>query len=163
LPQQHGYPARIITPGRYGEKHVKWVTRIDITQGHTKGFYESQGWDNTAVVKSLSRIDFPGTGDTVAPGQPITMQGVAFAGLRGVSKIEVTTDGGRTWQPATITVRPSPQSWTLWEYPWIPPKNGAYKLGVRCYEDNNVVQPTKDEQDFPSGAAGVHFVEVTAK
>ena len=163
LPQQHGYPARIITPGRYGEKHVKWVTRIDINRGHSKGFYESQGWDRAAIVKTVSRIDFPAPGDAVMTGQPITIQGVAFAGLRGVSKIEVTTDGGGMWQPATITAMPSPQSWTLWEYRWTPPKNGVYKLGVRCDDDSNIVQPTKDAQNFPSGAAGIHFVEVTTK
>ncbi len=176
LPQKHGYPARIITPGRYGEKHVKWVTRIDINRGHTKGFYESQGWDRAAVVKTLSRIDFPVKGDTVTPGQPLTMQGIAYGGLRGVSKVEVTTDGGGTWQPATITAKPTPQSWALWEYSWTPPKNGDYKLGVRCYEGNGTLgkteadaggggalQPTKAEQNFPGGAAGIHFVEVAAR
>jgi DMSO/TMAO reductase YedYZ molybdopterin-dependent catalytic subunit len=163
LPQKHGYPARIITPGRYGEKHVKWVTRMTMQKGHTKGFYESQGWDRTAVVKTLSRIDFPVQGDTVTPGQPITMQGVAFAGLRGVSKVEVTTDGGTTWQPATITAQPSPQSWVLWEYLWTPPKTGGYKLGVRCDDGNGALQPTKDEPNFPSGAAGTHVVTVTAR
>ena len=163
LPRKHGFPARIITPGRYGEKHVKWVARITLQKGHTKGFYESQGWDRAAVVTTLSRIDVPVQGDTVASGQPITMRGIAFAGLRGVSRVEITTDGGATWLPATITANPSPQSWTLWEYGWTPPKNGTYKLGVRCYDDNGVVQPTKDGQNFPSGAAGIHFVAVTAK
>lgn len=175
LPRKHGYPARIITPGRYGEKHVKWVTRITVQRGHTKGFYESQGWDGPAVVKTLSRIDFPVKGDTIAPGQPITMRGIAFGGLRGVSKVEVTTDGGATWQGATITAKPSPQSWTLWEFPWTPPKSGGYKLGVRCYEGNGTLgkteadasggalQPTKAEQNFPSGAAGVHFIDVAAR
>jgi len=175
LPQKHGYPARIITPGRYGEKHVKWVTRITLQKGHTKGFYESQGWDGPAVVKTLSRIDYPVKGDTVTPLLPITVTGIAFAGLRGVSKVEVTTDGGNTWQPATITTNPSPQSWSLWDFPWTPPKSGAYKLGVRCYEGNGTpgrieaagsggaLQPTKEEQNFPSGAAGIHFIDVTAK
>ncbi len=163
LPRKHGYPARIIAPGRYGEHHVKWVTRITVQKGHTKGFYESQGWDRAAVVKTVSRIDVPAGGDTVIRGQPITMQGVAFAGLRGVSKVEVTTDGGATWQPATITAKPSPQSWALWEYPWTPTKNGNYKLGVRCYEESGALQPVKETQDFPSGVAGIHFVEVMAK
>ncbi|HEY8293625.1 MAG TPA: molybdopterin-dependent oxidoreductase [Thermomicrobiales bacterium] len=163
LPQQHGYPARIITPGRYGEKHVKWVTRITVQNGHTKGFYESQGWDRAAVVTTLSRIDFPAQGDTVTPGQPITMRGIAFAGLRGVSAVEVTTDGGATWLPATITANPSPQSWSLWEYLWTPPQHGDYTLGVRCDEGNGTLQPTKDEPNFPRGAAGTHFVAVTAK
>jgi DMSO/TMAO reductase YedYZ molybdopterin-dependent catalytic subunit len=163
LPEKHGYPARIITPGRYGEKHVKWVTRITVQKNHTEGFYESQGWDRTAVVKTLSRIDSPVKGDTVTPGQPVMMQGVAFGGLRGVSKVEVTTDGGTNWQPATITATPSPQSWVLWEFPWTPPAHGNYMLGVRCYEGNGTVQPTKVEANFPSGAAGVHFIAVTAR
>lgn len=175
LPQKHGFPVRIITPGRYGEKHVKWVTRIDLKTGHTKGFYESQGWDRYAVAKTVSRIDFPVKGDTVAPGQPIMMQGIAYGGLRGVSKVEVTTDGGGTWQPATITANPSPQSWSLWQFPWTPPKNGSSKLGVRCYEGNGTLgkteanasggapQPAKDAENFPDGAAGIHFVEVATR
>ncbi len=174
LPRKHGYPARIIAPGRYGEKHVKWVTRITVQKSHARGFYESQGWDRTAVVKTLSRIDFPAKGDVIAPGRAITMQGIAFGGLRGVSKVEVTADGGATWQPATITAKPSPQSWVLWEYSWTPPKKGNYMLGVRCYEGNGTpgatetnasgsLQPTKEEGNFPSGAAGVHFIDVTAR
>jgi hypothetical protein len=114
-------------------------------------------------------------GDTVTPGQPVMMQGIAFGGLRGVSKVEVTTDGGKTWQPATITAKPSPQSWVLWEFLWTPPANGNYMLGVRCYEGNGTLstteanasggtlQPTKEEANFPSGAAGVHFIAVTAR
>lgn len=173
LSDKHGYPARIITPGRYGEKHVKWVTRIDLRTTPSKGFYESQGWDREAVVKTLSRIDFPVKGDTIAPLQPITITGIAFGGLRGVSKVEVTTDGGATWQAATITARPSPQSWALWDFPWTPPANGNYKLGVRCYEGNGALgktesaggasQPMKEEENFPSGAAGIHFVDVVTK
>lgn len=163
LPEKHGYPARIITPGRYGEKHVKWVTRITIQKNHTEGFYESQGWDSTAVVKTLSRIDFPVKGDTVTSGQPVMMQGIAFGGLRGVSKVEVTTDGGTTWHSATVTATPSPQSWMLWQFPWTPPASGNYTLGVRCYEGTGALQPTKEEENFPSGSAGVHFIAVTAR
>jgi DMSO/TMAO reductase YedYZ molybdopterin-dependent catalytic subunit len=163
LPEKHGYPARIITPGRYGEKHVKWVTHVTVQKHHTTGFYASQGWDDDAVVKTISRIDVPATGETIAPGQPAMMQGIAFAGLRGVSKVEVTTDGGRTWQPATITATPSPQSWVLWEFPWTPAATDTYMLGVRCYDGTGALQPTKEEPNFPSGAAGLQFITVTAR
>lgn len=163
LPQKHGYPARIITPGRYGEKHVKWVTRITLQAGHTEGFYESQGWDRDAVVKTTSRIDAPAKGDAVPLGQPYTMQGIAYGGLRGVSKVEVTTDGGATWQPATITATPSPQSWSLWQYVWTPARAGNITLGVRCYERDGTLQPTKEEENFPSGSAGIHRIDVTVQ
>jgi DMSO/TMAO reductase YedYZ molybdopterin-dependent catalytic subunit len=163
LPQKHGYPARIITPGRYGEKHVKWVTRITLQRGHTEGFYESQGWDRDAVVKTTSRIDAPVTGDAVPLGEPSTMQGVAYGGLRGVSEVEVTTDGGATWQPATITANPSPQSWSLWQYVWTPAKAGKVTLGVRCYERDGTLQPTDTAENFPSGSAGIHRIDVTVR
>jgi DMSO/TMAO reductase YedYZ molybdopterin-dependent catalytic subunit len=163
LPEKHGYPARIITPGRYGEKHVKWVTRITLHKGHTKGFYESQGWDRDAVVKTTSRIDAPAEGDTVPLGQPYMIQGIAYGGLRGVSRVEVTTDGGATWQPATITANPSPQSWSLWQYSWAPAKAGSASLGVRCYEKDGTLQPTGNEENFPSGSAGVHRITVTVR
>jgi DMSO/TMAO reductase YedYZ molybdopterin-dependent catalytic subunit len=163
LPRKHGYPARIITPGRYGEKHVKWVTRITVQRGHTRGFYESQGWDRDAVVKTTARIDAPAKADTVPLGQPYTMRGLAYGGLRGVSTVEVTTDGGATWQPAAITANPSPQSWSLWEYAWTPAKAGSVKLGVRCYERDGTLQPTNEEENFPSGSAGIHFVDVMVR
>ncbi len=162
LPQQHGFPVRIITPGRYGEKNVKWVTRIDLQKQHTKGFYEAQGWDRNAVVKTLTRVDTPAKGDAVMAGRPTTMRGVAFGGLRGVSKVEVTTDGGATWTAAMITAKPSPQSWALWELPWTPPASGSYKLGARCYEADGTLQPVITEQNFPSGAAAIAFVTVVA-
>ena len=68
LPEKHGYPVRIITPGRYGEKHVKWVTQITIQAHHSTSFYASQGWDDAAVVKTISRIDYPMKGATITEG-----------------------------------------------------------------------------------------------
>jgi hypothetical protein len=43
LPDRHGYPLRVIVPGYFGEKHVKWLTRIEVTDAKAKGFYEAQG------------------------------------------------------------------------------------------------------------------------
>src|SRR5207237_874274 len=59
LPDRHGFPARAIVPGYFGEKHVKWLTRIEITKGNAKGFYETQGWGPNFIVPTRSRIDVP--------------------------------------------------------------------------------------------------------
>src|SRR5262249_21717291 len=107
--------------------------------------------------------DAPAKGDALPLGQPYTMQGVAYGGLRGVSKVEGTTDGGTTWQPAAITANPSPQSWSLWQYAWTPAKAGNVTLGVRCYERDGTLQPTKVEENFPSGSAGIHLIDVTVR
>jgi hypothetical protein len=77
--------------------------------------------------------------------------------------VEVTTDSGATWQPAAITANPSPQSWSLWQYAWTPAKAGPASLGVRCYEKDGTLQPTMDAENFPSGSAGVHMIEVTVR
>ena len=59
LPHRHGYPARVLVPGYFGEKHVKWLTRIEVTTADAKGFYETQGWGPDFIVPTRSRIDVP--------------------------------------------------------------------------------------------------------
>src|SRR5712691_8420216 len=57
LPHRHGYPLRAIVPGYFGEKHVKWLTRIELTTANAKGFYETQGWGPDFIAPTRSRID----------------------------------------------------------------------------------------------------------
>src|SRR5712691_4107426 len=59
LPHRHGYPLRVIVPGYFGEKHVKWLTRIELTDANAKGFYETQGWGPDFIAPTRSRIDLP--------------------------------------------------------------------------------------------------------
>src|SRR5213080_4664265 len=59
LPHRHGYPLRAIVPGYFGEKHVKWLTRIELTTADAKGFYETQGWGPAFMTPTRSRIDVP--------------------------------------------------------------------------------------------------------
>ena len=88
LPLRHGYPARVVVPGLYGEKNVKWVTRIEVVDYDAKGFYEQQGWGPNFVIPTRSDIFGPRwvrrRGDTFvepfAAGQMATIRGRAFAG-----------------------------------------------------------------------------------
>jgi len=59
LPHRHGYPLRVIVPGYFGEKNVKWLTRIEVADANAKGFYEAQGWGPDFIVPTRSRIDVP--------------------------------------------------------------------------------------------------------
>ena len=59
LPHRHGYPLRVIVPGYFGEKHVKWLTRIELDGPDAKGFYETQGWGPDFITPTRSRIDVP--------------------------------------------------------------------------------------------------------
>ena len=73
LPERHGYPARLIVPGLYGEKSVKWLTRIEIIDHDGRGFYEQQGWGPSFVVKTQSRFVAPD------PSQPVRLGSIVGA------------------------------------------------------------------------------------
>src|SRR5262249_10307007 len=96
LPINHGFPARILIPGHYGMKGPKWLDGIELGNRETGGYWEQQGWDHNAVVKTTARFDVPRDGDILRVGT-IEIGGVAFAGTRGISKVEYTTNGGRSW------------------------------------------------------------------
>lgn len=159
LPASHGYPARILIPGHYGMKGPKWLDRIDLVDHETGGYWEQQGWDHNALVRTTSRIDVPGDGQIIKLGA-VTISGVAYAGKRGVSKVEYSTDGGSSWNPAALTSPLSPYSWVLWSASWAPASEGAYRLVVRAVDGSGSVQPSSGAASFPSGAAGYHSVHV---
>ena len=96
LPMNHGFPARVLIPGHYGMKGPKWLDSIDLVNQESRGYWEQQGWDHNAVVKTTARFDVPGDGEIVKVGA-VQVAGVAFAGTRGMSKVEYSTNGGSSW------------------------------------------------------------------
>jgi DMSO/TMAO reductase YedYZ molybdopterin-dependent catalytic subunit len=159
LPVGHGFPARMIIPGRYGMKGPKWLDRIDLVSHESGGFWEQQGWDHNAVVKTTSRIDVPREADLVKLG-PVSIAGVAFAGTRGISKVELSTDGGSKWSSAPFKAPLSPLTWVLWTFDWIPTKEGAYRLMVRATDGMGAAQDSRGAGSYPSGASGYHSIQV---
>jgi DMSO/TMAO reductase YedYZ molybdopterin-dependent catalytic subunit len=159
LPMKHGFPARMIIPGHYGMKGPKWLDSIDLVDRESQGFWEQQGWDHNAVVKTTSRIDVPGTGDLVKLGA-ITVGGVAFAGSRGISKVEVSTDGGSTWRSTPFKAPLSPLTWVLWTFDWTPAREGAYRLMVRATDGKGALQDSRGAPSYPSGSSGYHTIQV---
>ncbi len=161
LAQRHGYPVRVIVPGLFGEKNVKWITRIELVAEDAQGFYERQGWGPNFVIPTHARIDAPDFGKPVAIGAGIALKGVAFAGSRGVSKVEVSLDDGKTWQAAQINTPGTKLTWALWHYDWRPDKPGEYKLVVRATDGDGAPQPAEERGTVPQGSTGYH--KVTAR
>lgn len=159
LPPGHGYPARIVLPGHYGMKGPKWLDRIDLVDHESGGYWEQQGWDHNALVKSTARFDMPRDGDIVKLGG-VSLAGVAFAGNRGVSKVEYSTDGGSTWRPAQVDAALSPYTWVLWRATWIPSGEGAYRLAVRATDAMGEVETSQAAPSYPNGASGYHSIGV---
>jgi DMSO/TMAO reductase YedYZ molybdopterin-dependent catalytic subunit len=159
LPMRHGFPARMIIPGHYGMKGPKWLDSIDLVSHESGGFWELQGWDHNAIVKTTARIDVPRDGDLVKLGQ-ISVAGVAFAGTRGISKVELSTDGGSTWQSAPFTAPLSPLTWVLWTFDWTPTHEGPYRLMSRAVDGTGSAQDSRTAASYPSGASGYHTIQV---
>ncbi|HEX8597450.1 MAG TPA: molybdopterin-dependent oxidoreductase [Chloroflexia bacterium] len=153
LTDKHGYPARLLVPNIYGMKNVKWITEVEAVNLDFKGYWEAQGWDDVADYNTLSRIDYPNKGRIDA--KPLYIGGVAFAGNRGIKKVEVTTDGGQSWNEAQLVAVPSKYSWVLWAYPWNP-KPGSYTLQARATDGTGEVQTSKKADIYPNGATGYH-------
>jgi DMSO/TMAO reductase YedYZ molybdopterin-dependent catalytic subunit len=161
LPHRHGYPARVLVPGTYGEVSVKWVDRIELTAEAIEGYYERQGWE-PFFVETTSRFDRPRNGQELSlRSTPVVeLGGVAFAGDRGVSTVEVSTDGGVTWKEAAIDYAPSPLAWALWSAEWEPQSPGEYALRVRATDGRGSIQSSERRFVAPSGATGHHEVKV---
>jgi DMSO/TMAO reductase YedYZ molybdopterin-dependent catalytic subunit len=140
-------------------KGPKWLDSIEVVNHESGGFWEQQGWDHNAVIKTTARIDVPKDGDLVKLGA-VSVAGVAFAGTRGISKVEYTTDGGSTWSEAAFGAPLSRLTWVLWKADWTPPREGAYRLMVRATDGTGKAQEQKSAPSYPSGASGYHSIQV---
>ncbi|HEY2599755.1 MAG TPA: molybdopterin-dependent oxidoreductase [Candidatus Dormibacteraeota bacterium] len=159
LPEAHGYPARMLIPGHYGMKGPKWLDAISVVDHESGGYWEQQGWGHNAVVKTTARFDVPREGDIVKAG-PVLLGGVAFAGTRGISKVEYSTDGGRTWTEAPFKAPLSPLTWVVWQATWTPSAEGAYELQVRATDNAGARQSAAIASSYPAGASGYHTVRI---
>lgn len=162
LPQEHGYPARLLVPGIYGMKHVKWITKIEVTNQDYQGYWQNRGWSDAAPVRMTSRIDTPLPGTTIKASQPTYIAGVAFSGNKGISEVDVSLDGGQNWQRATLKQPLSQLTWVLWEIPWTP-KPGNYQIVVRAVDLAGNVQDPEQAAPLPDGSSGYHTITVIAQ
>jgi DMSO/TMAO reductase YedYZ molybdopterin-dependent catalytic subunit len=167
LPDRHGYPLRAIVPGYFGEKHVKWLTRIELTGDDVKGFYETQGWGPDFMTPTRSRIDAPDHESRISLGQlsgPIEVKGIAFGGDRGILRVEISDDDGETWTDANIHYAGTKLTWAIWSYDWQPDGPDDYTLVVRATDGEGAVQEWEEDRSPYSGVTGFHkiVVHVTA-
>ena len=163
LPHRHGYPLRAIVPGYFGEKHVKWLTRIELTGADAKGFYETQGWGPDFITPTRSRIDVPDHESRFSLGQlrgPIEVKGIAFGGGRGISRVELSDDDGETWDDANIHYAGTKLTWALWSYDWQPDRADDYTLVVRATDGEGAIQEWEEDRSPFSGVTGFHKIIV---
>lgn len=156
IPVEHGFPLRIWLPDRYGMKQPKWITNMTLQTEYTEGYWVSRRWDEVARVRATSVVDtissqevFEQDGQTLVP-----VGGIAYAGARGISRVEVSVNGG-AWQPAQLREPLSDTTWVIWRYDW-PFEAGNHSMRVRCYEADGTPQIEAQMGNRPSGATGIH-------
>ena len=163
LPDRHGYPLRVIVPGYFGEKHVKWLTRVELATSDAEGFYEKQGWGPDFIVPTRSRIDVPDDWSEFSLRKlsgPIEARGIAYGGNRGISRVELSLDYEKTWSDAEIFYSGSSLTWSLWRYQWTPSQPGDYELVVRATDGKGNVQEWDENRGPFSGVTGLHKIRV---
>jgi DMSO/TMAO reductase YedYZ molybdopterin-dependent catalytic subunit len=160
LPVGHGFPLRIWIPDRYGMKQPKWITGVEVTDEYREGYWVERGWDEQAQVKTTSVIDTVAANASHESGGEILIPvgGIAFAGAREISRVEVRIDNG-SWQQAQLRTPLSETTWVLWRFDW-PFEPGDHTFEVRCAEGDGTPQIEIDGEARPSGATGLHSVEV---
>ena len=149
----HGAPARLLIPGIFGMKNVKWLTKIDLVADDYKGYWQQRGWSDEAVIQTMSEINTIDEKHPSITAGKAELAGIAFAGDRGISKVEVSVDGGKTWQTATLKDPLGPYTWRLWRLEWDA-KPGEYTVVVRATDGTGKVQTSTETDTLPNGATG---------
>ncbi len=158
LPAVHGFPLRIYIANRYGMKQPKWITSIEAIDHRGPGYWVDRGWSAEARPQIVSVID------AVAKDHPengsVPVGGIAWAGDRGIKKVEVQVDGG-TWVETVLrTPTLSPLTWVQWRYDWRPVR-GTHTFRVRATDGAGVLQIEELTDTYPDGATGYHAVTAT--
>ncbi|MDZ7702207.1 MAG: molybdopterin-dependent oxidoreductase [Halobacteriales archaeon] len=150
LPRGHGYPARALIPGHWGEINVKWLTEIEILDQEADGYWEERGWHGTGPVNTVAKLHVQNRLDD---GR-LEVGGHAYAGTRGIRTVEVSTDGGASWAEATLSESlPGDDVWRQWIHRYEPP-DAAHEVVVRAIDGDGVRQPREESSSFPSGPSG---------
>lgn len=173
LTQAHGYPLRILIPGHFGQKQPKWLVGIEAIATRKRGFWERAGWSNTAEIPTHAlvrqvqetrvwnrhnHVSFSQDGET-GWGKGILIAGVALDKSSPITAIQVSTNGGQTWESAEQNSPESPHEWALWRYRWMPQAAGKYTLLARGVSQREQ-QPLEDKK-HKDGSSGVLRIQVT--
>jgi DMSO/TMAO reductase YedYZ molybdopterin-dependent catalytic subunit len=155
LPQEHGYPARLIIPGLYGYKMPKWIQRIEFTNSPKPGFWEERGWSASGEMQTSSTIFSPYHLQSVS--DIVSLNGAAYAGARTITTVEISVNDS-PWMPTAIA-ESEPYSWIPWQIDWTPPAPGDYLIKVRA-SDNSGFTQLEDAPTFPNGPTAIRNIVV---
>jgi DMSO/TMAO reductase YedYZ molybdopterin-dependent catalytic subunit len=162
LPRGHGHPVRALIPGHWGEINVKWLTEIEVLDEPADGYWEKRGWHGTGPVNTVAKLHAT---NRLGDGR-VEVAGHAYAGTRGIERVEVSTDGGESWTTAELSdslpgavaadgseaTGEAEDAWRMWRHEFAP--DGETEVVVRAVDGTGTVQPSEEADAFPSGPSG---------
>ena len=175
LPPEHGFPVRAIVPGWFAVASIKWLQRIIVSDSAFNGYYQTidyafwkrQG-ENAELVplqdmQVKAEISRPINGEAVAANSSVRVHGAAWSGGAEIAKVEVSVDGGKTWNAAKLDAKSVPNAWRLWEYKWqTPAKSGSCILIARATDSAGRTQPL--DRDLDRGTYMInHLLPITVE
>jgi DMSO/TMAO reductase YedYZ molybdopterin-dependent catalytic subunit len=151
---------RAIVPGWYAVASIKWLQRIIVSDKPFNGYYQTLDYafwkrrGDTAELTALSQLQIkaqialPKEGETIPANSNVRVHGAAWTGDGEIAKIELSTDGGSTWNEAKLLGESKPNAWRLWEFNWkTPVKPGRVTLIARAFDSHGRTQPTGRDPD----------------
>lgn len=173
LTANHGFPLRLMVPKWYGMASVKWLTRINIVAQPFIGFFQHRRYvminegpeeslerEPVTALKVKSLIASPRHGEVVQPGS-CTISGFAWSGEGDVKQVEVSVDGGRNWQNATLLGQADQNAWRQWELKWQASHPGHFIMMARATDSAGNIQPSTIPWNFRGYANNsIHTIAV---
>jgi DMSO/TMAO reductase YedYZ molybdopterin-dependent catalytic subunit len=160
LTAEHGFPVRAIVPGWYAVASIKWLERIVVTAEPFNGYYQTYDyafWKRSGELAELiplsemqikAEIARPAKGETVPTNSNVRVHGAAWSGEGEIIKVELSSDGGSTWNDAQLVAESKPNAWRLWEFNWkTPARSGKATLIARATDSKGRTQPMERDPD----------------
>jgi DMSO/TMAO reductase YedYZ molybdopterin-dependent catalytic subunit len=144
LPLAHGGPLRLVVPRWYGMASVKWLRGVVALREPFRGHFQVEryviGSEPVREMRVRAVVAEPAEGSKVTAG-PVRLAGYAWSGAGEIAAVEVSDDGGRTWQAARLAQAAAPYGWTRWEAEWQPRRTGSAEILARAADLAGNVQP----------------------
>ena len=162
LPAAFGFPLRLIVPRWYGMASVKWLSHIEATDSEFDGYYMKQAYRNKQsendpgkdirLQRVRSVIAPPGIkyrhqGDRLVQPGSVEIQGKAWSGAGAITNVEISLDGGQSWQDAQLGEALGEFAWTPWTYNWQA-RPGAFEILSRATDSLGNTQPFEADWNY---------------
>ena len=163
LPLLNGFPLRLVVPGWYSTYWVKMLSDIEVLDKPDDNFWMARRPTSSPIrrtpTSSRARPAYKQVpinrmvprsfvtnlrpGDTIPAGAPTLARGIAFGGDTGVARVDLSSDGGKTWQHARLGQDEGKYSFRQWQAEFTAPARGSHTLLVRCTNSAGVAQPSE--------------------